>query len=246
MTSIASRSTVALAAAFAVLAAGAAAWAAPYEEGAVSNGGTLKGTVVLDGVAPPPKRTKVTKDNAACGESVLDESLLVSRSGDVAFAVVELGGLSKGKRWSLPVSFTYDQKGCAFSPHVMAIRPGAAGQVNNSDAVKHNVHTLSKGIFNVNKTLAPGSALGVARDKIRKAGKVRVQCDLHDWMGGWWIVAETPYVAVTGSDGSFEIKDIPPGRYKVAVWQERLGETQRDVEIKPGAATALRVAMKAR
>lgn len=228
-----------------------AAWqtvaaAAKYKVSTVSNGGALVGSVMLQGTAPPPRIIKVTKDTKACGRTVMDESLMVSKSGGVVNAVVEIQGIGKGKKWGIPKSFVYDQKNCRFAPHVMVVMPKARGKVRNSDPVKHNVHTVSKGIFNVNKSLASGKSLKVKKNKIRKAGKIRVKCDLHKWMGGWWIVAASPYIALTDGSGKFEIRDIPPGKYKVTVWQERLGETTRQVEIKPGVTSKLSVSMKLR
>lgn len=221
-----------------------AAKKAKYKVVKVTNGGTLKGKISYQGAAPKTKMLKVTKDNKVCGNSVADESLLVDASGGVANAVVEIEGIAKGKKWELAKSFKFDQKKCAFAPHMILVRPRAKGQVTNSDTIKHNVHTISKNIFNVNKTVTPGRKLKVKKNKIKKSGKIRVQCDLHEWMSGWWIVGKSPYIALSGKTGTFEIKNVPPGKYKVRVWQERLGDTVKEVEIKAGAATRLNVALK--
>jgi hypothetical protein len=37
------------------------------------------------------------------------------------------------------------------------------------------------------------------------------------------VVVSTPYVAVTGKDGSFIIAEIPAGKYDVEIWHEILG-----------------------
>ncbi|MDH5751016.1 MAG: carboxypeptidase regulatory-like domain-containing protein [Deltaproteobacteria bacterium] len=218
---------------------------ASYTEGAVSNGGSLKGSVKLSG-SGANANIKVTKDQAACGDSVSNDTLVVGKGNTLANVIVEIQGISKGKKWDLPAKFTYDQKKCAFAPHVMIIRPKAEVEVKNSDSVKHNVHTISKGVFNVNKTVAPGKSLKVKKNKIKKSGTVKVVCDLHSWMGGWWIVAENPYIAMTDASGNFEIKDIPPGKYKVRLWQEKLGEQIQEVEIKGGAAATLNASMAAK
>lgn len=217
-----------------------------YKSGPVANGGTLKGVITLGGKIPKPGRLKVTKDAGVCGKFLPDQSLLVGRKGQLANAVIEIQGIRKGKKWHLPKTFRYDQKGCAFTPHVMILRPRAKGRVTNSDPIKHNFHTISKRVFNVNKTVGKGKSMKVKKNKIKRAGKIRVKCDLHEWMGGWWIVAKTPYIALSDSKGRFKITNIPPGKYKVRIWQERLGEIVRQVEIKPGGAATLNVAMKKR
>lgn len=217
---------------------------AKYQEASVANGGTLKGVVKLSGKTPKPRRTKVTKDKKICGEFIIDDSLTVNSGGGVVNAVIEIEGIRKGKKWNLPAQFIYDQKKCAFRPHVMIVRPRTAGEVINSDAVKHNFHTVSRGVFNINKSIAASKSLKVKKNKIKKAGRVRVKCDLHKWMGGWWIVPNSPYVALSDSKGSFLITDVPPGTYKIKIWQERLGEQVKQVTIKAGAATVLNVTMQ--
>jgi hypothetical protein len=48
-----------------------------------------------------------------------------------------------------------------------------------------------------------------------------------------------PYFAVTGSDGSFEIKNVPPGSYTIAAWHEKLGTKDKTVALSPsGTASA--------
>ena len=47
---------------------------------------------------------------------------------------------------------------------------------------------------------------------------VDVACDVHGWMQGWIVVADNPYYAVTEKNGTFAIKDIPPGKYTLATF----------------------------
>jgi hypothetical protein len=42
-------------------------------------------------------------------------------------------------------------------------------------------------------------------------------------------VVKSPFYAVTGPDGRFEIKGLPPGDYTIAFIQEKLGE--QDVKV---------------
>src|SRR5439155_1651033 len=60
---------------------------------------------------------------------------------------------------------------------------------------------------------------------------IRVTCDLHSWMRGWVVVAEHPFYALTGGAGEFELRGLPPGRYTLKVWQERLGTISKDVVV---------------
>lgn len=226
------------------------AWSGPasaakrYTVVTVEKGGVLQGIVTLNGKIPKTRRIKVTKDKKACGDFVIDESLTVNKKGGIVNAVIEILGISQGKDWDLPDRFIFDQKGCAFTPHVMIVKPRAPGQVQNSDPVKHNVHTISKGIFSVNKTVSPGKSMKVRKKRIKKAGIIRVKCDFHKWMRGWWIVPQSPYVALSDANGQFVIRDIPPGRYKVRIWQERLGTTVKEAEIHSRRTTELKISLK--
>jgi uncharacterized protein (DUF2141 family) len=84
----------------------------------------------------------------------------------------------------------------------------------------------------------------VKKKKIKKPGIIRVKCDLHSWMGGWWISAETPYTELSDESGKFSISDIPPGKYKLRIWQEKLGEIVQDLVIKAGESQNLIIKMK--
>ncbi|MBM2837255.1 MAG: hypothetical protein HW409_1444, partial [candidate division NC10 bacterium] len=48
---------------------------------------------------------------------------------------------------------------------------------------------------------------------------------------------EHPYAVVTGSDGNFELSDVPACSYKLTVWHEALGEKTVDVTVGAGKPT---------
>jgi Carboxypeptidase regulatory-like domain len=52
---------------------------------------------------------------------------------------------------------------------------------------------------------------------------------MHAFIG----VLDHPYFAVSKDDGSFEIKNLPPGTYTIAVWQEKLGTQEQQVTVAP-------------
>ena len=135
-----------------------------------------------------------------------------------------------GKAWTAPAKpVAINNKGCIFEPHVQVV---AAGNVDviNSDPVLHNTHGYygKNTAFNVALPLQDGK---VTRP-LRRPGVVRVDCDAHGWMEGWIIVADNPYFAQTGADGTFTIGDVPPGSYTMVVWQEHTGELEVPVTVK--------------
>jgi hypothetical protein len=60
---------------------------------------------------------------------------------------------------------------------------------------------------------------------------VRFKCDVHGWMAAWVGVLPHPYFAVTAADGSFTLKDVPPGTYTVEAWHERFGTKTAQVTV---------------
>ena len=227
-----------------VFAVGPAA-AAKYKVTEVTDGGSISGRITYDGSAPAPEILKVDEDIEACGGDRPSDELLVSADGGIQNGVISIEKIKAGKDWEFPKEeFTYDQKGCSFIPRIMVIKPKMGGEVLNSDSVGHNFHTISKGIFNINKKIQPGSSLAVKESKIRKTGMVRAKCDIHSWMGGYWVVAETPYTVLSDADGNFSITDVPAGKYKLNIWHEKLGETSQEVEVSAGADSSANAALK--
>jgi hypothetical protein len=62
---------------------------------------------------------------------------------------------------------------------------------------------------------------------------IRVGCDVHPWMQAYVGVVNHPYFAITGADGGFHLKDVPPGDYVVASWHERFGTREQKVKLGP-------------
>jgi plastocyanin len=205
---------------------------AGYTAITVTGGGTIKGAVTYDGKAPAPKTIKVDKDTKACGSSVNDESLIVSKTGGIANAVVFLSDISKGAKVEKK-NIVLDQKTCVYSPHVQATTKDSSMQILNSDDVLHNVHAQAdagKGssVFNLALPLK-----GQKKDQaLRKTGVMKFKCDAgHSWMSAFVHVFEHPYFAVTGADGSFSIANIPAGTYTLTMWHESLGTSTQKIEI---------------
>jgi hypothetical protein len=213
-----------------------------YEEVQVPDGGTIKGTVTYTDEVPMRKIIP-TKDQEVCGQ-IRDEPLvLAGPDGGVAEAVVYLKEVAKGKKWDKPKkSPVLDNRKCNFTPHVQVIPAGMNVAIHNSDPVLHNTHgfLIKATVFNV---AMPKQGMQVEK-LLRKPGLVRIECDSHGWMLAWIYVADNPYYAVTGKNGSFTIPDVPPGQYTLVVWQEHTGATELPVTVKPKETTSVPVAIK--
>jgi plastocyanin len=227
-----------------VLAAGCAAIAIGFgvaaHQAAADNGGTISGTVKYDGTAPAQKKVEVTKDKEVCGlKPHFDEDLIVSSSGGIANAVVVL---KDAKGTAKPEEVKFDQKGCDYQPHVLAFPAGSTVDIMNDDGILHNIHTYSK--VNPPFNMAQPKFKKEIQQKIDKPEVIKVSCDAHGWMHGWWYATDTPYYAVTDDNGNFTIKDVPPGNYTIEVWQEKLGTQDQKVDVKAGASATSDFSMK--
>ncbi len=220
---------------------------AAYEEGDVSGGGTITGTVKIAGDAPEAKILKVDKDQEACGhDTIPSEALIVSSDNAVKNAVVSISGISKGKKFERPATNpTVDQKGCMFMPHVLVIPPGSTVDLLNSDDVMHNLHSWSMKNTAFNEGVAGGGKLP---KKFEFSETVKMTCDVHKWMNAWIVVQDNPYYAVTDEAGKFSIGDVPAGTYTVKVWTEYAGDKKnplpQEVAVKSGEETKVDFGIK--
>ena len=227
----------ALAATFCVMLALSSAGYA-YQAETVKNGGTINGTVRYDG--PPPKREllEVSKDKDVCGTAPLyDQSLVIGQGGGIENAVVTITNISKGVPLKPEKDVKFDQRGCEYLPRVVAFPAGSSLQIINSDGILHSIHTESS-INPVVDMAQPGFKKTISVT-IEKPEVIKVTCDAHNWMEGWWYVVGNPYYAVTGPNGHFTIHNVPAGRYTLKVWQEKLGVETHSVTVKPGAAATV-------
>ena len=122
-----------------------------YQEGAVSNGGSISGKITFSGKAPAPRMIKIDKDQAVCGNEQASEQLLVGKGGGMQNVVVKITEIKSGKKWDLPDDIVIDQKGCKFAPHVVIFKPGATLVLLNPDGITHNMHTFSRKNPSINK-----------------------------------------------------------------------------------------------
>jgi hypothetical protein len=60
---------------------------------------------------------------------------------------------------------------------------------------------------------------------------IPVKCNIHPWMRAYIGVVRHPFFAVTGDDGTFTIKGVPPGNYTIEVWQEKYGTQDQNITV---------------
>lgn len=204
--------------------------------------GSVHGVIRFAGVPPRPQAIDMSED-PACVEAhhtkAFDESIVVSRTGKLANVFLYIKSGLEGKHFAVPqTAVTIDQRGCWFRPRVLGIQVGQTLHVVNSDPVTHNIHPLAQINREWNHSQGPGDP-PLTRRFIKPEVMIPVKCNIHSWMHAYVGVVDNPYFAVSSEDGSFEIRNLPPGTYVLEAWQEKLGTQDQTITVQPsGQAVA--------
>lgn len=114
---------------------------------------------------------------------------------------------------------TIRQENLAFNPPFTAVAVGSTVLFENLDSEMHNVHSASPG----NRFDIGAHNQGEIKTVIfEKPGAVMLRCKIHIQMRGLVFVAPTPYYAVVGKDGTYQLPKVPPGAYQIEAWHPRL------------------------
>jgi plastocyanin len=196
--------------------------------------GSVSGMIAFDGT-PPRMRPINMAAEPTCAKQhstpATTEDVMVGNGGALENVVVYLKG--DFSEYSFPPATApveLDQKGCQYTPHVVALQTGAPLSVVNSDQTTHNIHPVPMNNREWNQSQPPGSAPlneSFAREEIA----IPVKCNVHPWMKSYIAVLGNPYFQVTGTDGSFSLKNVPPGTYTLTAWHESLGSMDQMVTI---------------
>ncbi len=203
--------------------------------------GSIIGTVTTSNVPVLPP-LEVNKNQDYCGDEVPSEAVVATSDGRLRYAVVHLDGAEfTGDLERTPIAIR--NKKCAFVPHVQAGVVKSKLEVTSEDPILHNTHLFlqrgSRSRSLVNLALPGEGARLDASRATRRPGVIELKCDAHKWMSGYLLLFDHPYYAVSDAEGSFSIRDVPPGTYTVKVWHETLGELAEQVVVEPGKATSL-------
>src|SRR5258707_7044045 len=139
------------------------------------------------------------------------------KSGPVSDAVVYASAGATGSPSKKRT--VIDQRDKQFVPYVTALQVGTPVLFPNSDNIRHHVYSFSSAKKFELPLYSGVPAQPVVFDKV---GVVTLGCNIHDWMIAYVAVLATPYFQVTGKEGRAPLKDLPPGRYIVEVWQPSL------------------------
>ena len=196
--------------------------------------GALSGQIMLTGTLPevPPvikKNDPKAKDAAVCAaHDVPDDSLVVDpKSGGLQNVFVYLrrkpSQIHPDLASSKKKEIVFDQLGCRFVPHCLAVRLDQTLLLASSDKVSHNTNIQGGPFGAINQLIPPGAKSIEFKFKRRAPVPVPVACNIHPWMKAWILPMDHPYFAVTDKNGRFSIPQLPAGEHEFRIWQERVG-----------------------
>ncbi len=211
--------------------------------------GVVNGTVKFVGQPPKPAPINMAQE-PSCAKAhpvaLTSGEVVAGADNTLGNVIVYISSGLEEKTYEPPSQpAVIDQKGCMYSPHVLAIQANQKLQVVNSDPTMHNIHPIPTSNREWNKSQPPSTPpieASFAREEIA----IPVKCNVHPWMRSYIAVFKHPYFAVTGKEGNFELKNVPPGNYTISAWHEKFGTLEQKVTVGPGEAKKLEIVFKAR
>lgn len=178
--------------------------------------GTLKGCFMVDGIVPAP------------AIPVGPGGLIVGPKGELANVVVYVRDkdVDVHPKYAATANddVVLDYKNNGIDPHILVLRTTQTLVVKNSDVVVHNACILLLRNNPLNYIVEPDAQVKRPGPWIEELRPETISDNIHPLMNGFILVRGNPYFAVSKTDGTFEIKDLPAGKpLEFQLWQEKAG-----------------------
>jgi len=209
-----------------------AAWTRPPR---AQDGATITGKVKFTGTKPAMPKIDMSEEPKCKAKypaaPPTEETVVVNPNGTLANVFVYVkSGLPASYKAAAPAGpVTLDQDGCRYHPHVFGIMVGQTLAIKNSDGILHNIK--AKGTKNRPFNISQPTTMTSTRTFTAPEVTVPLECNVHGWMHAWLGVLPHSFYSVSGSDGGFSIKGLPPGSYTIEAWHEKYGTQTATVTV---------------
>lgn len=201
----------------------------------LSTAASVAGVISFKGATFKVPTIDMSQDPACPPERQPSEAF-VMKSDKLANVFVYIkDGLPPGRFPTATEPAVLDQRGCRYAPHVMGIMAGQQLKILNSDVAQHNVHPMPTNNAQWNESQMP-MGQPIIKTFAHPEIMVPIQCNQHPWMRAYVGVMSHPYFGVSAADGTFVIKNLPPGEYTLAAVHETFGEQTMKIKIGPKEA----------
>ena len=217
-------------------AGGAAAAGGGGASGPTGNS-TISGTINFTGAAPANPKIDMSQESACAAKHPTppEEPQYVVSGGKLGNVFVYVkSGLPAGATYTAPdAAVEIDQDGCLYKPRVFGVMTNQKILIKNADPLLHNIKAVPKTNrgFNISQ---PSAGMQTTRTFSTPEVMVPLECNVHSWMHAFVGVRPDPFFATSGADGSFSIKNLPPGTYTIEAWHEKLGTQTQTVTVGAG------------
>ena len=202
----------------------------------------VTGQVNFTGTAPEPEEINMNADPSCAmlhEDEVYTQDVMVNENGTLQNVFVYVKEGLEGQTFETPEeAVVFDQQGCQYHPHVFGVQVNQPIEIKNSDATLHNVHAMPEEQKEFNLGM-PIQGMKLKKKFSEPEVMVKFKCDVHPWMNAYAGVLPHPFYSVTGEEGSFELKDLPPGTYTVEAWHEKYGTQTQEVTVAEGQDAAV-------
>ena len=198
--------------------------------------GSISGVISFQGAISRMPMLDMSSD-PACPPDPQPPDVVLLKNGKLANVFVYVKDADKlGTFAATGDPMVMDQKGCHYAPHVLGLMAGQPLKIMNTDKAEHNIHTMPKNNAAWNESQTP-SGKPIVKTFEHPEIMMPVQCNQHPWMQMYVNVLPHPFFAVSSTDGTFQIKDLPPGDYTLVAVHEKFGEQTLKVSILPKQTT---------
>jgi plastocyanin len=207
-----------------------------------AHAGSISGRVLFQGDAPVMPVIDMST-NPSCdrqhGMPYRAETVVVNPNGTLRNVFVWIKKGLPPSKWTAPAQAAkLDQRGCVFEPHVLAMMQGQQLEILNDDPILHNIHGESRINASWNQSQPPHGKPQVRQFDSAEA-MFPIGCNIHPWMRSYVAVSSNPFFAVTGEEGTFSLKGVPPGTYTIEAVHEKYGKREGSVTLAADGKAAI-------